>query len=158
MSVLFLSIYLLVFGYGLTPHCQTNCDNYTVVEKTHNHDHHEHGSDEIKEFEHDHLNHGDHFDKNWIDLLVCLLSDIEHHSSGCHSPHFIQTDNLNDKKACSKVKDDNKNEVVAKCNLPMSFELILVKTSVKSNTPPHVDCSFLYFEDSPLRGPPFYSC
>lgn len=156
ISVLLLSVYVLGFGHSLTPHCQTNCDNHFVAEKTHVHDHHEHGSDEVNG--HDHVIHGDHFDNNWIDLLVCLLSDVEHNNSGCHAPHFIQADNRVEKKSWSKTIDDNQNELVAKGDLPISFELRLVKTSIKSNAPPHVDYSFLHFEDSPLRGPPFYSC
>lgn len=158
ISVLFLSTYLLGFGHALTPHCQTSCDNHVAIDNTHAHEHHEHSSDEANEHDHDHVSHGDHFDENWVDLLVCLLSDVEHHGSGCHAPHFIQTDNLNIQKAWSKVKDDNQKEVVNESQLPISFELILVKTSIKSNAPPHVDYSFLHFEDSPLRGPPFYSC
>lgn len=153
ISVLFLSTYLLGFGHALTPHCQTSCDNHVAVDNTHAHQHHEHSSEEANGHDHDHVSHGDHFDENWVDLLVCLLSDVEHHSSGCHAPHFIQTDNVNDKKSWSKVKDDNLKEVIAECDLSISFELILVKTSIKSNAPPHVDYSFLHFEDSPLRGP-----
>ncbi|MDX1351263.1 MAG: hypothetical protein R3279_13490 [Putridiphycobacter sp.] len=127
-----------------------------MVEKAHNHDHHEHYAGDAHE--HEHVSHGDHFDDNWIDLLVCILSDVEHHGSGCHAPHFIQTDNSVEKKSWSKTSDDDQNDFIGKGELPIPFKLTLVETSIQSNAPPQVDYSFLHFEDSPLRGPPFYSC
>lgn len=156
ISFLILSVYLLGFGHAIMPHCQISCDDHSVVEKAHHHDHHEHEQGDMHD--HDHVTHGDHFDENWFDLLVCVLSDFEHHDSECHAPHFIQADSRVEKKTWSKVSDDVQNKLIAKGELSLSFELVLVKTSIKSNAPPHIDYCFLHFEDSPLRGPPFYSC
>ena len=157
ISITLLFTYLLGYGHALTPHCEINCDG--IEEKhEHNHEHHQHDHDDLLIEDHEHVSHGDHFDEGWMDYLVCLFSDLEHHGSGCHAEHMVNQENVQFKKSSQQ---DNDNDQTSDFTIFLDYQLIGEKISTTSNRvngPPIRFDSQAYLFTLPQRGPPFYSC
>ncbi|MBD3636585.1 MAG: hypothetical protein HUJ25_04530 [Crocinitomicaceae bacterium] len=157
ISITLIFTYLLGFGHSLTPHCEINCDG--VEEKhEHDHEHHQHDHDDLAIDEHDHVSHGDHFDEGWMDYLVCLFSDIEHHGSGCHAEHIPSQENVQFNNSVDQDSDKNQTSAFA---IFIEYELIgqkLATTSNRVNGPPRRFESQACLLTLPQRGPPIYSC
>ena len=158
ISITLLFAYVLGFGHSLTPHCEINCDGLEESKHEHDHDHHQHDADEKMVEEHDHVDHGDHFDEDWMDYLVCLFSDIEHHGSGCHSPHLVTQENVQWNKTVDKSADQSN---ISDFAVFIDYVLIgqkIATTSNRVNGPP-IRFEFQeHLSSFPLRGPPIYSC
>ena len=153
ISLLLIATYLVGFGHALTPHHLEEFHTHSSDE-VHHHEHHSHHEDDSEN--HAHISHGDHYDHGWLDLFVCLISDLEHHGSN-HSHQFVFKGDVRQIISHDEVKKAHKQfdlyyhigssqNVVAK-----AVNNILLNKALH----PY---SYLYYESHPLRGPPVYSC
>ena len=76
LSLVLLLSYSLGFAHNLLPHC-SNPDQLS-----HNHHElHEHYNGEgSSELDHAHITHNNHKDEGLYDFLLCLLSEVDHHT------------------------------------------------------------------------------
>lgn len=156
ISITLLLTYVLGFGHSLTPHCEINCNG--LNEEKHLHEHHQHDGDDHLNSEHDHVEHGDHFDEGWVDYLVCLFSDVEHHGSNCHTHYVVSEENIQWNKSIEKNADQNNKSNIA---VFVEYKLIgqkLTTTTNRVNGPPINFYRQTHLSSFTLRGPPIYSC
>ena len=143
LSLVLLLSYSLGFTHNLLPHC-SNPDQFS-----HNHHElHEHHSEEHShDIEHEHIAHDNHEDEGLYDFLLCLLSEVDHHSH----------DELNAEFTFSKTSKVNLGFLKVKFNAiaaeKISAEYFLSFTSVKS-----IDFQHYYYSPHIWhlrhRGPP----
>lgn len=89
--------YCLLFAYSLAlidtiiPHHHKHADKDILAwyEKTNYHKHH--NPVEEKTSEHRHFEHAGHFDAGAFDVLICLLSELEHSSTNGHHSYYTYT-------------------------------------------------------------------
>ena len=105
ISLILLLTYSIGFAHDLAPHCPEFATEEKHSGSHHHHEHHEHLQDVNPDGQHDHILHEKHFDEDVIDLIVCLLSDLEHPANHCHCTHYIPFKSGNDLvKELPKVK------------------------------------------------------
>lgn len=99
VSLLLLLIYSVGLSFVLMPH------NHSVEQHnlTHSSDsiHHQHHQHEPGDADHQHVKHDNHFDHNFFDYVLCLLSDIEH-AAGADHQHLLVKKNT---KKLLKISD-----------------------------------------------------
>lgn len=147
LSFFFLAVYLLGQGNCGMP----NCDLELETKNTHAHYHHEHAAGE--EVPDDHIQHEDHLDEGFLDLLACVWSDFNSSTDNCklYISSKIETNELSKFKWSESTilkvlsvlvplntSEGNTNRVIAS-----NYQL-------KVDSPPVSQC--------PYRGPPVISC
>ncbi len=157
ISIIFLIIYLIGYGHSLIPHCETNCDGTEDIHK-HSHEHQHYDHNDLAVTEHNHVSHGDHFDEGWMDYVVCLFNDLEHHGTGCHTEHIVSQENVQFKNSSKQDEDyDQTSGFSIFLNYPLIGQKITTTSNLVNGPPMRFD-SQAYLFTLPQRGPPFYSC
>lgn len=90
ISLLFILTYSLGFAHNFVPHCSDVHLNGHHSETEHNHPHHSHEEPNSIDGDHSHVEHGDHFDEDFLDYLVCLFEGNQHHDHSCDSQYATQ--------------------------------------------------------------------
>ncbi len=152
ISLFLLLTYTFGFAHNLIPHCQELATGEKQNISHHHHEHHKHKPDVKPSYEHGHIVHEGHFDENIYDLIVCILSELEHPADNCHSSHYILASQNNDlTKQLSKVK------IVA-----VLFSLLNFTNQRKPLSEYSCEVAVQYsyppLDNSPNRGPPSFSC
>lgn len=90
ISLLFILTYSLGFAHNFVPHCSDVhlVDDHSELE--HNHDHHTHDGQNSIDVDHSHVEHGDHFDEDFLDYLICLFEGNQHHDHSCDTQYAPQ--------------------------------------------------------------------
>ena len=142
ISILFLLTYTIGFAHNLMPHNVLNGSDSKHC--------HEHVNSDVSNTD-DYISHGDHFDTNLYDLIICTLSDTEHGDENCNLEHYIAPSTNLSLKNIATV------QLVA-IIFTLLNEEINDDTKTAYNT--NVQFSFLspLLEHSPHRGPPATSC
>lgn len=93
ISRLLLFTYVLVFSHSLVPHCEVGCmENQTashgqvLQQPTEQHEHDSHGN-----FDHNLIAHNGHSHEGLYGLIICFLSQLEHHSKECSLENYVLT-------------------------------------------------------------------
>ncbi len=79
-SVVLLLTYSLGFAHYLIPHSHTEGEG-------HDHAHHQHLDIDNHNEDEFHIHHDDHVDPSVYDLLICLVSEMEHPEDNCAKDH-----------------------------------------------------------------------
>lgn len=151
LATLLLGIYSVVVLHNISPHFHCNTDsNNTSTESAHILHaglHHSH--------QHDEQSHHEEAESGWIDALLGLLGDLEHHDLGeGHFENFTaQSQNFNFNFSSIELIDGIDCDIIA---FSASQTLTLDKCTDFIDRPPIIyeqqhDCS------TPLRGPPTIS-
>jgi len=140
--MLLLFTYSIGFAHNILPH-----NAFNLGQSEHNHQHIQTGSAD----EENYISHGNHFDTNWYDLIICALTDAEHGGEDCNLEHYIVP---------------NTNSPLE--NIPTIQFVTLLFTFLTDETPDkpkigyniNLQFSFLspLLEHSPHRGPPAIIC
>lgn len=152
ISLFLFLTYSIGFAHNLVPHCTVDFENSNIATKDshHHHNHHEHNGED--EADHDHIVHEDHLDSGYLDLVICLLEDVEHGDEECGQEHcFTLSSNNLSLKNFSKIQMI----YVVFGLLQESFihdqrEYFNIEYSHIILSPP--------LEKSPHRGPPVFTC
>ena len=84
--------YVIGYTHTLLPHHQeTNADeqNIAIIEdEHHHHDHHQHTPEVDASEDHQHISHENHYDEGLLDLVVCLISEVEHPENDCNLEYY----------------------------------------------------------------------
>lgn len=153
ISFLLLLTYTFGFAHDLIPHCQELAIGEKQNISHHHHEHHQHEPDVKLSSEHDHIVHEGHYDENIYDLIVCILSELEHPADDdCHVSHYIPT-----KLNTDLTKQVSKTKIIA--ILVSVFSLTDQRKSLyEYNSEVAVQYSSPPLGNSPNRGPPSISC
>lgn len=90
ISLLFILTYSLGFAHNFVPHCSDVHLNGRHSETEHNHGHHSHDEHNSIDVDHSHVEHGDHFDEDFLDYLICLFEGNQHHDHSCDTQYASQ--------------------------------------------------------------------
>lgn len=115
----------------------------------HHHKHHEHSHHHDETDDHSHIKHADHIDEGIWDLIVCVLSELEHHG--------LQDSQISPNSApgTTKVKKLDQLKFIAfVVGLFQDVEAPSNQANYLLSTPLVGDQYFL--GSAPLRGPPTY--
>ena len=150
ISAFLLLTYLLGFAHNLIPHCQELISGEHQSARHHHH-HHQYQLGEGSNPGQVHILHKDHFDADIFDLIICFLSEMEHHADDCNIENYIPV-SANDRiKASVKLKQ-----------LAALFSCF--RFTEQSDTFPAsggadvVKCLSPFLDVSRYRGPPSLSC
>lgn len=94
ISVMLLLAYSLGFAHNLIPHTHINETAEEIVTHDENRHHHYHYNNyhHKKHVNHEHILHGDHFDENLYDLLVCFLHTTDDkQAKDCNGQFYMPT-------------------------------------------------------------------
>ena len=145
ISILLLFVYSFGFAHSMMPH-----DHGFLAEhqpETHNHEHHKHTSDSVKNTAH--IHHNDHCDEGVIDLILCVINDFDNHNHDCEIEH------LNTKNSKRVASRSNFNPNHFSNSNQISIKIIIDTYREKNNFTPYCDIyKGLSQYNSPLRGPP----
>lgn len=148
ISCLLVLTYTIGFTHNLVPHCAVGVVHIDQSsDSEHHHKHHKHS--EVDPNEHDHIVHKGHFDKNYIDLVFCLLEDVEQNAEHCGQEHcfVISSEVLSLKNLPSKSFAYILHKVFHAVTVIESPNSYNGETFCNYNSPP--------LENSPHRGPPY---
>jgi hypothetical protein len=138
ISLFFLFVYTIGFSHGVIPHGHESSN--------HSHEHYEHDSENELESHH-HVSHNDHFDESIYDLVLCLLSDLEHQDHECSIEYNTK---INYRGSINK----NTFEIVAISNYNRFNILQFVVQSIENNFKVNVPISWCIVTSQSRRGPP----
>jgi len=151
ISLFLLLTYSIGFAHNLVPHCSGEIEHASLTENDshHQHGHHEHLDEDVAA--HDHIAHENHYDEDYLDLVICMLDDVEHGDEDCEQEHcFILGSNNLSLKNLSNVQ--------------LIYLVVgLVQNSFTIEQPEYVSSEYCYnylsppLEKSPHRGPPHTS-
>lgn len=151
ISFFLLLTYTFGFAHNLIPHCQELAIGEKQNISHHHHEHHQHQSEEETNPDHEHIPHEDHFDAGIYDLILCILSEAAHPSSECNVDLYFPI-NGND-----SIKELTKANLLGVLFTLFQFPEQSDTLSVYIGegialylTPP--------LDNSPSRGPPYFSC
>ena len=148
LSCLLVLTYSIGFTHNLVPHCSGEVEHVDVsTESVHHHDHHEHNQNDASD--HEHIVHKNHLDLNYLDLVLCLLEDVEQDASHCGQEHcFVLYSKI------LSLKDLPSTQLTyILCSFIQSTDVIDLQSQY--------DLGICYcyqsppIEKSPHRGPPF---
>ncbi len=152
ISVFLLFTYSVGFSHSMIPHCtatETSC--HKDVHHHEHHEHHEHNDAEVHD-DSDHVMHNDHFDESFYDLMLCVLSELEHHAGDCGTEACLLA---NRTETSGKAVAKTKLAAVLVALLQVSFQEPSISTF-------NAEVASIYLapniHGSPHRGPPSISC
>ncbi len=155
ISLLLLFTYTFGFAHSVIPHLEgghTNLHSSNNKITIQSHVHHQHTPDEIKDSNHEHLSHNNHFDTNITDYVLCVLKTMEHKDANCNVQQYIPF-----KRSDKNLGNLNKTALTALLHIIFTgIELPIKSITQYSNnvllfkTPPLLN--------SPNRGPPTATC
>ena len=150
-----LSLFLLISILGeivlnVSPYCLRGDKVLVRLDNNHEHEHHDHEIN--KETDHKHVQHNNHLDDGYFELLVCLLNDIEIPSDKCDLNCFVLWNQREN-------KFDKNNLKLFISVIISAFTEINVENTIQNIS---IQNDYIYppptLEHSPLRGPPIFSC
>lgn len=148
ISAALLSVYALVFAHNLIPHCHQleflGGESHEMCVHQ-NHEHHTAGNAST---DHEHVYHNGHMDEGLFDFLICVLSEVEHPSTGTDAMHYLESDN--DFRLSAFEWIINVQPLAAILNIELEDEASSGAFIVEQE---HAS-SLLLDTASPLRGPP----
>ena len=155
ISILLLLTYSFGFAHNLVLHCHDTVEeNHThSTHSTHStHKHHQHIEGEEDNTEHDHISHSNHFDEGVYDFIICLVQETGGPESTCSIEHCF-TINSNDFSLKNISKLQTVIVLYAVLNIEVQSNPIskYIKNIGRTYSSPLIN-------DSPHRGPPFFSC
>lgn len=149
ITILLLLTYSFGFAHNLVPHC----NDFTEESHDHssNHNHHFHSEGEELHDDHIDIAHDDHFDGGLFDFITCLVHESELPEDECSVEHCFT---INPSTSSLKINKIQTAIILFAVFQPIAQdEADFLSTSdveIKYLSPP--------LEDSPHRGPPFFSC
>jgi hypothetical protein len=150
ISVSVLLTYSLGFAHTLVPHCQELISGEYQTSH-HHHKHHQHQPGEEKNPNHEHILHENYFDAGVYDLILCILSETEHPSNECNVDHYIPVNGNDNLKELTKAK-----------LLAVLFTLFQFPEQSDTLSDYIGEDVAIYqsppLDNSPSRGPPYFSC
>jgi hypothetical protein len=150
-----LSFLLLISIFGgmvhnVSPYCLNGDNVYFQLDNNHKHEHPDHEIN--KETNHKHVQHDNHLDEGYFDLLVCVLNDVEIPSDDCDFNCFVL---WNHKES---QFDKNKLKLLVYA-IASAFTEINVENTIQNISNKNNDIyTTPSLEHSPHRGPPIFSC
>lgn len=93
ISTVLLSVYALVFAHNLVPHCHQLEYAGGGSHEMCMHQNHEHHTAGTASTDHEHVYHNGHMDEGLFNFLICVLSEVEHPSTGTDAMHYLESDN-----------------------------------------------------------------
>lgn len=149
LAILFLFVYSLGFGHCNSPLCQNEEMKCGANDEVHSHPHHIHGAEDSSS-DHKDIEHNGHLDEGFLDLIECVLSDVNLVDANCEL--YTGAPLKGNLKGISKIK-------LTAVLIAIFREGILQKES----SSPFADEQTLYFDivlirSNPHRGPPVISC
>ncbi|MEH0154433.1 hypothetical protein V6R21_09835 [Limibacter armeniacum] len=155
ISFILLLIYAFSFLDFLIPHCQELVMG-ELGGYQHHKEHHVHEKKEPKVANQlqaqAQIEHEGHFDTDLYDLMICVLSEMEHAADDCNIVHYV----------FSKLDGKLKLDVKEKLATILLFVFYLTTSSSASAAYTCEDVSLLYLspplDSISLRGPPVISC
>lgn len=108
ISIILICAYSIGFAHNLIPHNhdhEISTDHMSSHAQKHEHPHGHHQHSTSDHHNHKHIAHENHFDHGLFDLVICLLSEIEHDSADNNDCYYIpaQANNFS-AKSLTKVK------------------------------------------------------
>jgi len=146
ISLFLLLTYSLGIAHNIIPHQHDGADHQHVSEG-HQEDGHHHLSNDSNT-EHKHIPHGDHFDEDMYELLVCFLHQSESKENDCNKQHYTPA-----KTYRSLINKDSQLNASLLDNL---HRVELKETSLETINFTDQAFSLLLSSCSTLRGPPSY--
>jgi hypothetical protein len=145
ISALLLLIYAQGFAHQLIPHCHEIIAG--DLQTTH-HRHRHHCHSPADQSDHAHIAHQDHIDAGVFDLILCVLSDLEHHAHHCILEAIVAP------KLCKSISASDKAKWIA-----LSFAVLMIPdTDDALEFDPAGWATTRYraplLGNCPLRGPP----
>ena len=152
ISFLLLLTYVIGFTHTLLPHHQeVNTGEQliaTLKGEHHHHRHHEHNTNVEDIEDHQHISHENHFDTDFLDLVICFISEVEHPENDCNLDFYVfAKPELNSEKNGAKVRF-----------VAVYMSLLNLGTKSENTTEYRVGNDIIYqsppIDYSPTRGPP----
>ncbi|MGV6862522.1 MAG: hypothetical protein ACWA41_12175 [Putridiphycobacter sp.] len=147
ISVFFLFVYSFSFAHALTPHIngfyaehqpEFHSEEITEYHHAHEHTHTENG-----------IVHDNHFDKSFLDLIICLFSDFHHHHSN-DSDSVLPGQYPDQKEATGNV--DGYPALMEENQQPLFLQSNIIRIPERNNS-----YASQYLKSSFQRGPPTLS-
>lgn len=148
ISFFLLTIYTFGFAHSFLPHCQDVLHKETT-NSHHHHEHHEHINESDNNIEHEHILHQGHYDEDLYDLIICFINDMEHPVEDCHFDNYVSAKTNKLFKEKVKLLAILISIVQPNYLIEKSQEHTFIANDFYSSPP---------IGDSPLRGPPSFSC
>ena len=150
ISLLLLFAYSLGFAHNIIPHQHDAESKEHIVEHDghHHHNHsHQHKTVKHSHTDHQHISHGNHYDEDFYDLLVCFLHKADHQDD-CKDQHFLPANS-------NRISI---NKLQANMLVAVLFSVTTETEQSELTSDDQVDTEKTYLspfiEDIPLRGPP----
>ncbi len=147
LSLFLLFTYSLGIAHNIIPHQHDDGSHQHVSENHHNHGH-EHHSSNIAHTDHHHISHGDHFDENMYELLLCFLHQSENHENDCKKQHYTPS------KTYRSLTSKNKTSSFESTLCDNTFPIKTTEFSINFFNPAKRPPKLLLNSCSTLRGPP----
>jgi len=152
ISIILLLTYFLGFSHNIIPHTHDSKSEVHIAEgEEHHHHHHNKSNHHQKHIDHAQITHGNHFDEDLFDLLVCFLHTADDQSKDCDDHFYIPTEH-------NRILTNNQKVILLATLVTLSFKTVdviliseLFSIAELKATPPLII-------NSPLRGPPTFSC
>lgn len=150
---------LLTYSFGFTHNLIPHCNDLVKESHSHtsnhnhasNHNHHFHAEGDQLHDEHIDIAHHDHYDGGLLDFITCLVHESELPEEECSVEHCFT---INPSTSSLKINKIQTAIILFAVFQPIAQdEADFLSTSdveIKYLSPP--------LEDSPHRGPPFFSC
>ena len=148
ISILLLITYSLGFSHNLIPHTHNvESEEHTIAHQKGEHHHHYH-QNETRKQGHEYITHGDHYDENIYDLLVCFLHNADEQKEMCSFELYIPSPS--NRALANKIEKVKLLAILA----ALSTEIEQPKIIFSEFTYLKIKSSPSPIENSPLRGPP----
>lgn len=101
---------LLAYSLGFThnlishTHIAESENNIVAHDEDGHHHHHHHNIQNNKHVDHEHISHGNHFDEDLYDLLICFLHTADNQAKDCDNEYYIAADHNRVLKSKQQVK------------------------------------------------------
>jgi hypothetical protein len=149
ISIFFLFIFLVGLAHQMVPHCHEFLAGEHQAAH-HHHDYHRHSPENTPD--HSHIAHDDHLDAGVFDLIICILSDMEHPATDCTLFHFVASKAAQNAKSTGVDGTTNVAPISTSLSIPdLSLQPVFFDQELNHHSAPPLG-------NLPSRGPPHFSC
>ena len=153
ISFFLLFVYSISFAHSLSFHehgfyAEHQHEFISDQETEHHHNHHSHN--QHSETKTAHINHNNHCDEGIFDLIICVLSEANHHHNDCHLEHQPTHE-------YKRVSNQSNVKLILSFNSFVIQSIDSFSKTELSSPQLSLDIQSKLIDTSPLRGPPVLS-